>query len=218
MALTVTPPSEYSAAYNPVIVTATSDVRDDFTIGGLMEVTAITSASGYAQITINNIGSFVFLKGDYVLLTSLPGSESIEGVALITSVIDIDNFVINKPFVTGLSSNGALYKYISNYSCLTKFYVYYSTAPSTAVLVATKTLKPKFSGGYCVFYIDLSGLIQSYNYVGAGTTNVLSSDLYELTDAVQVDKKSFVKYGFECFEAFDNPVGGVPVYEEEVIA
>jgi hypothetical protein len=101
---------------------------------------------------------------------------------------------------------------------LTKFYIYYSTAPSTAVLVATKTLKPKFSGGYCVFYIDLAGLIQSYNYVAAGTTNVLSSDLYELTDAVQVDKKSFVKYGFECFEAFDNPVGGVPVYEEEVVA
>ena len=216
MALTVTPPSEYSAAYNPVIVTATSDVRDDFTIGSVKEFDSITSNNGFVQI------GFLFdhnlLQGDYVLITDAPGAESIQGVALVTSVPADDIIVINKPFTTGLSANGELYKYISNYSCLTKFYVYYSTAPSTAVLVATKTLKPKFSGGYCVFYIDLAGLIQSYNYVAAGTTNVLSSDLYELTEAVQVNKKSFVKYGFECFEAFDNPVGGVPVYEEEVIA
>jgi hypothetical protein len=47
---------------------------------------------------------------------------------------------------------------------------------------------------------------------------VLSSDLYLLTEAVQVDEKSFVKYGFECFEAFDNPVGGEPVYQQEVTA
>jgi hypothetical protein len=218
MALTVTSPSEYSAAYNPVIVQAVSDVRDDFTIGDIMVVTDISSSSGFAKITIDNIGSFVFLQGDYVLLTSLPGSESIEGVALITSVIDIDNFVINKPFITGLSSNGSLYKYISNYSMLLKFYVYITTAPSTAVLVATKTLKPKFLSGYCVFYSDLSGLIQSYNYEGTTTDDVLSSDLYVATEAVQVDKKSFVKYGFECFEAFDNPVGGTPVYQQEVVA
>ena len=216
MALTVTPPSEYSAAYNPIIVTAQSDVRDDFTIGSNIDINAITSASGFVQITTDTPHGL--LQGDYILITSAPGVTSLEGVALITSVVDADNIVINKPFSTGISSAGALYKYISNYSCLTKFYVYYSTAPSTPVLVATKTLKPKFSGGYCVFYIDLAGLIQSYNYVAAGTTNVLSSDLYELTEAVQVNKKSFVKYGFECFEAFDNPVGGVPVYEEEVIA
>jgi hypothetical protein len=101
---------------------------------------------------------------------------------------------------------------------LLKFYVYITTAPSTAVLVATKTLKPKFLSGYCVFYSDLSGLIQSYNYEGTTTDDVLSSDLYVATEAVQVDKKSFVKYGFECFEAFDNPVGGTPVYQQEVVA
>jgi hypothetical protein len=216
MALTVTPPSEYSAAYNPVIVTAQSDVRDDFTTGASFGIDVVTSSSGYAQLTLDS--PHTFLKGDYVLITSAPGAEDLEGVALITSVPDSDNIVINKPFVTGLSSSGTVYKYISNYSCLTKFYVYYSAAPSTAVLVATKTLKPKFESGYCVFYIDLAGMIQSYNYDAAGAANVLSSDLYEATDAVQVDEKSFVKYGFECFEAFDNPVGGSPVYQQEVTA
>ena len=216
MALTVTSPSEYSAAYNPVIVQAVSDVRDDFTIGASIGMDVVASASGFVQITTD--APHGLLQGDYILITSAPGVTTLEGVALITSVVDSDNIIINKPFTTGISSAGTLYKYISNYSMLLKFYVYITTAPSTAVLVATKTLKPKFSGGYCVFYSDLSGLIQSYNYEGRGSDDVLSSDLYLLTDAVQVDEKSFVKYGFETFEAFDNPVGGTPVYEEEVVA
>lgn len=216
MALTITPPSEYSAAYNPVVVTAVSDVRDDFTTGAVKEFDSITSNNGFVQI------GFLFdhnlLQGDYVLITDAPGAKSIQGVALVTSVPATDIVVINKPFTTGLSANGELYKFISNYGMLLKFYVYITTAPSTAVLVATKTLKPKFSGGFCVFYADLAGMIQSYNYEGTDSDDVLSSDLYLLTDAVQVDEKSFVKYGFECFEAFDNPVGGEPVYQQEVTA
>lgn len=216
MALTVTSPSEYSAAYNPVIVQAVSDVRDDFTIGASIGVDVVASASGFVQITTD--APHGLLQGDYILISSAPGVTSLEGVALITSVVDSDNIIINKPFLTGISSAGTLYKYISNYSMLLKFYVYITTAPSTAVLVATKTLKPKFASGFCVFYSDLSGLIQSYNYEGTTTDDVLSSDLYEATEAVQVDEKSFVKYGFECFEAFDNPVGGQPVYQQEVVA
>lgn len=217
MALTITPPDEYSAAYNPVIVTATSDVRDDFTTGSADDIDSITSNGGFVQLTLGS-GSNTYLQGDYVLITSAPGVEELEGVALITQVVATDVYVINKAFTTGLSATGQLFKYISNYSCLLKFYTYVTSAPSTAVLRATKTLKPKFEGGFCVFFIDLANLIQSYNYEGAGPDDVLSSDLYEATEAVQVNEKSFVKYGFECFEAFDNPVGGTPEYQQEVTA
>lgn len=218
MALTITAPDQYAAAYNPLVITATSDVRDDFTTGLAVEITSITSNGGFAQITIDNVSSIDYLQGDYFLITSAPGVESIEGVALITSVIDIDNYVINRPFTTGLSSVGECFKYISNYSMLLKFYIYVTTAPSTAVLVATKLLKPKFAGGFCVFYADVAPLVQSYNYAGLEAGDVLSSDLYEATEAVQVNTKSFVKYGYEAFEAFDNPVGGQPVFVQEAIA
>lgn len=216
MALTITPPAEYAPAYNPVIVTAQSDVRDDFTTGASIGIDVVSSSNGFAQLTTG--APHGLLRGDYILITSAPGATDLVGVALITSVPDSDNIVIDRPFVTGLSSSGTLYKYISNYTCLLKFYIYVSSAPSTTVLVATKSLKPKFEAGYCVFYIDLSGLIKSYNYEGLEQGDVLSSDLYEGTEAVQVNEKSFVKYGFECFEAFDNPVGGSPVYQQEVVA
>lgn len=216
MALTITPPAEYAPAYNPIIVTAVSDVRVDFTTGAVKEFDSITSNNGFVQI------DFLFdhnlLQGDYILITSAPGAEAIEGVALVTSIIDSDSLIINKPFTTGLSANGELFKYISNYSMLLKFYIYVTAAPTTAVLVATKTLKPKFLNGFCVFYSDLAPLIQSYNYAGLNADDVMSSDLYEGTEAVQVNTKSFVKYGFECFEAFDNAVGGEPVYTQEATA
>lgn len=216
MTLVVTPPAEYSAAYNPVIVTAQSDVRDNFTTGSPIEITSVTSNGGFTQLLMDSPPAL--LQGDYILITSAPGAEYLEGVSLIIRVIDTDNIVINKPFVTGLSASGTVYKYISNYTCLVKFYIYVSAAPSTAVLVATKSLKPKFESGYCKFYIDLSGLIKSYNYKGLSPSDILSSDLYTTTDPVQINEKSFVKYGFECFEAFDNPVGGEPVYQQEVEA
>lgn len=213
MALTVTSPQEYSAAYNPVIVKAQSDVRDDFTIGAAKTVTVVTSASGFASLTFS--ANHGLIKGDYILITSAPDASSILGIALVTSVPTLTSLVINKAFSTGISSNGTAYKYISNYSCLTKFFVYYSSAPLVAVQVASKTLKPKFENGFCVFYIDLAGLIQSYNFEGDGVDDVLSSDIYVGGGGIQVNEKSFVKYGFECFEAFDNPVGGIPSYVEE---
>lgn len=216
MALTITPPAEYSAAYNPLIVTAVSDVREDFTTSGSFGIDVITSNGGFAQLTTD--APTGLLQGDFILITSAPGVESIEGVALITSIVDTDNFIINKPFTTGLSVAGTAFKYISNYSMLLKFYIYVSAAPSTAVLVATKLLKPKFNAGFCVFYSDLAALVQSYNYKGLEAGDVLSSDLYEASEAVQVNEKSFVKYGFECFEAFDNPVGGEPVFTQEATA
>ena len=217
MALTITAPDEYSAAYNPIVVEAVSTVRDDFTTGMEDTIDSITSNSGFVQLTLGS-GSNTYLKGDYMLITSAPGAETLEGVALITEVVTTDVYVINKAFTTGLSAVGAVYKYISNYSMLLKFYIYVTSAPSTAVLVATKTLKPKFSGGFCVFNADLSGLIQSYNYEGTDPDDVMNSDIYIGAGALQINNKSFVKYGFECFEAFDNPVGGTPVYEQEVEA
>lgn len=216
MALTITPPAEYAAAYNPLVITATSDVRDDFTTGASFGIDMVTSSGGFVQITSD--APTGLLQGDFILITSAPGIDSLVGVALITNIVDTDNFVINKPFTTGLSAAGTAFKYISNYSMLLKFYIYVTSAPTTAVLVATKLLKPKFVGGFCVFYSDLAPLIQAYNYAGLEAGDVLSSDLYEATEAVQVDEKSFVKYGFECFEAFDNPVGGEPVFTQEATA
>ena len=219
MALTITPPADKLPAYNPILIDAVSDVRDDFTVEGVVPITSVTAATGgFAQLGFDNVSSVILLQGDYLLITSAPGAEYLLGVSLITSVIDSDTVIINKPFFTNVSSDGASYKYISNYSALLKFYVYVTTAPSTALLVATKTLRPRFESGVCVFNIDLAGLIQSYNFAGIGASDVLGSDIYAGAGAVQTDNKSFVKYGYELFEAFDNPVGGQPVYQQEVTA
>lgn len=212
MALTITDATNYAPAYNPIVVRAVSDVRDDFTIGSAKTITVVTNNLGYVQLTFS--GAHGLVKGDFVLITSAPGTEEIETVGGVTSVLTATSLVTNIPYVTGLSSNGTAYKYIRNYSCVVQFYVYTSDAPSTAKFAATKTVRPAFSGGFCVFNIDLAGLVQSHNYEAYGASNVLSSDLYLANDTVQNNRKSYVKYGYELFEASDSPIGGEAQYVE----
>lgn len=212
MALTITHATNYAPAYNPVVVSAVSTVRDDFTLGSAKTITVVTNTSGYVQLTFS--ASHGLIKGDFILITSAPGTEAIETVGYITSVPTATSIVTNIPYVTGLSSNGTAYKYIKNYSCIVRFYVYTSDAPSTEKLAATKIVRPKFAGGFCKFDIDLSGLIQSYNYEGFTPSDVLSSDLYDSGVLLQYNRKSFVKYGYELFEASDSPIGGEAEYVE----
>lgn len=206
MALTITHATNYAPAYNPVVVSAVSTVRDDFTLGLAKTVTVVTNTLGYVQLTFSANHNLV--KGDFVLITSAPGTEGIETVGYVTSVPTATSLVTNIPYITGLSSNGTAYKYIKNYSCVVRFYVYTVDAPSTAKLAATKIVRPKFVGGFCQFDIDLAGLIQSYNYEGFTPSDVLSSDLYTANNILQNNRKSFVKYGYELFEASDSPIGG----------
>lgn len=215
MSLTITPPPGYTAGFNPIIVHATSNVRENYTIGDVLgdAIDAITSNNGYAQLTF--ISDHFLLKGDYILITSAPGSEGLEGIALVTQIINDSNIVINRPFITGLSDQGFAYKYLNNYNAISRFYIYVNANPTTPLLVSTKTLKPKFVDGFCEFEIDMSGLVKEYNFVAHKPEEVLWGDLYPLDGlGLQVDKKSFIKWGYELFEAFDNPVGGLPQYEE----
>lgn len=217
MSLSVTPPADFSPAYNPVLVEAVSNVRDDFTTGSALEITAVTESNGYSILTFGTAHGL--LQGDYILVTLAPDADYLLGVALVTEVIDVDNVLTNKIFLTGVSGNGEAFKYISNYSLLLKFYIYITTDSGTPILSATKILKPFFSGGFCNFRIDLSNLIQGYNFAGYDADDVLSSDIFPIGGTgSQPNNKSFVKYGFECFEAFDNPIGGDPVFEEEATA
>lgn len=212
MALTITHATNYAPAYNPVLVRAVSTVRDDFTLGSAKTITVVTNTLGYAQLTFS--GNHSLVKGDFILITSAPGTEGIETVGYITSVPTATSLVTNIPYITGLSSNGTAYKYIKNYSCIVRFYVYTADAPTTEKLAATKIVRPKFVSGQCNFDIDLAGLIQSYNYEGFTPSDVLSSDLYTANDTMQNNRKSFVKYGYELFEASDSPIGGEAEFVE----
>jgi len=212
MALTITDAPDYAPAYNPVTVSAVSTVRDDFTLGSAKTITVVTNTLGYVQLTFSAAHNLV--KGDFILITSAPGTEGIETVGYVTSVPTATSLVTNIPYITGLSSNGTAFKYIKNYSCIVKFYIYIASAPSTALLAATKLVRPQFVAGFCNFDIDLSGLIQSYNYSGFTASDVLGSDLYLASDTLQKNRQSFVKYGYELFEASDSPIGGEAEFVE----
>lgn len=212
MALTITYPNAITPAFNPVLITATSTVRDDYTIGSAKTITSITQSGGFC--VLNFSAGHSLLKGDFVLITSAPGSEEIIGVGLVTQIIDSNSLKINIPFVASLTSNGTAYKYIANYSCVVDLYVYYNSAPSTAVYIGQKIQKPKFVGGFCYFEIDVASIIKSYNFKQSGSSEVLSWDLYEYaTTGLQINTKSFVKWGVELAEGFDNPSGGVPEWQ-----
>ena len=212
MALTITYPDAITPAFNPVLIEATSNVRDDYTIGSAKTITSITQSGGFA--VLNFSASHSLLKGDFILITSAPGSSSIVGVALVTQVIDADSVKINVPFVASLTSNGTAYKYISNYTCIVDLYVYYNSAPTTAVYVTQIIQKPKFVSGFCFFQIDVASIIKSFNFNSSGSSEVLKWDLYDATTTgLQINKKSFVKWGVELFEGFDNPSGGVPEWQ-----
>lgn len=218
MALTVTSPAEITAAYNPIIVSAVSDVRDDLTIGANKPFDEISNGGGYVQITFL-LGAHGLLKGDFISIKTAPGAEYLIGVWLVTKIVDSETIVINLKYNGTPSDTCSSYKYLNNYNALLLFYVYQKSSPSTAIKAASKTYKPRFKNGFCYFEADMQDLVKAFNYELYSAAEVLSSDLYILPgNDVQDNTRSFVKWGFEMFEGFDNPVGGVPQYQDEIIA
>ena len=216
MALTITYPARVTAAFNPILIEAVSDVASDFTIGLIREFDTVSSANGFCQL------DFLFdhnlQKGDYILITSAPGAEYIEGVSLVTAIVDTDSLIINKPFSTGLSAYATAYRYLNNYGAYVKIYVYTSDAPSTAKLVGDLTVKPKFEGGFCKFIINMASVVKDYNWNAFTIADTLKWDLIPSGNTTFVNKKSFVHWGVEIAEAFDNPAGGLPTYEQDIDA
>lgn len=214
MTLVITSPPAITAAYNPIIIVANSNVRDDGTIGPAAGtgIDAVTNTGGYATLTF--LSDHGLLLGGYIKITSAPGQPNLVGIALITKVVSTDTIVINKPYPGAISSAGIVYRYISNYNAQLSFYIYVNSAPNTPLLAATKTVKPRFASGFCLFEIDVSGLVRGFNYNAYTAKDVLTSDLYPITGtSLHFDKKSFVKWGFEIIEAFDGPIGGIPEYQ-----
>lgn len=219
MALTITYPDEITPSHNPIIISAVSDVSDKFTIGSSLDFISVGNDAGFAEIVFDY--PVTLLKGDYIFIAkgSAPGAEYLEGVSLIIKKTSSDTYTINKPFQTNISSNGQAYKYLNNYTCLLKFYIYVTSAPTTAIYVASKTIVPKFVGGFCYFEIDVSNLVKAFNFEAYDVDEVLSWDLRPIgSELLIINNHSFVKWGVELFEAFDNPSGGLPEYQQEITA
>lgn len=216
MALTITYPNRVTPAFNPILIEAVSDVTSDFTIGSVLNFDTLSSVNGFCRLDFT--ASHGLQQGDYILITAAPGAEAIEGVALVTAIIDSDSLVINKPFTTGISADGDSYKYLNNYNAYIKIYIYTQDAPTTAKLIGDKTLKAKFEGGFCKFIIDMAGIVKDYNWNAYTPSEVLKWDLIPSGSTTFVNKKSFVHWGIEVTEAFDNPAGGLPTYEQDIEA
>lgn len=216
MALTILFPGNVTPAYNPIIVSATSNVRADFTIGSAKTISSISQSGGYA--VLNFTAAHGLLKGDFVLITSAPGATEYQTKALVIAVLDSDSVKISLVYTNAITSNGTAYKYINNYSCQVKFYIYVNAAPTTEIYVASKTVVPKFVGGFCYFEIDVAPLVKAYNFEAYEEAEVLGWDLFSPDDvSPKINNHSFVKWGIELFEAFDNPAGGFPEYQQDVL-
>lgn len=216
MTLTITQPARVTPAYNPIIIEAVSDVSSDFTIGSAILFDSISSNNGNCELAFSDPHGL--LKGDYLLITEAPDAEYILGVALVTKVIDTTTLVINKVFVNDLSATGTLFKYLNNYSAYIKFYVYTDDAPTTPKFALDLTLKPKFEGGFCKFDIDVSSIVRNYCFRGFNVDDVLKYNLIPSNQYTFINKKSFVHWGTEISEAFDNPQGGFPTFEQDIEA
>lgn len=217
MSLTPTYPPTFNAAYNPIILTLTSDVRNDGSQGSAKTISSASNENGFAELIFTAPHSL--LKGDYILITSAPGADYLLGVSKVISITSSTELVINKAFITGISSNGTVYKYLNNYTAIVNTYIYVEAAPTTPELISSNTIIPRknITTGFLYFEFDVSSIIKSYNYEGLGIDDILSSDLYPLDSnpVAQLNNKSFVKFHNDFAEAFDNPVGGEAEYQPQ---
>lgn len=216
MALTPIYPDDITPAYNPIILRLDSDVRNDSTTGSIKSISGVDNNGGFAQLDFG--GAHGLLKGDYILITVSPGAVGLLGVALVTEIIDTMVLVINKPFINVPTGTVNAYKYYNNYTAVVNTYIYVDDAPTTPELVSVNTIIPKknLTTGFFYFQLDVSGILNKFNYEGLSADDVMSSDLYPLDSnpVAQINKKSFVKYHLAFAEAYDNPVGGTPEYFE----
>jgi hypothetical protein len=214
MALTPVYPEDIAPAYNPIILRLDSNVTNSSTTGSSKSLTSVTNNGGFAQLNFS--APHTLVKGDYVIVFTSPGALGLLGVGLVTVLVDSDSIVINKPFVSNITSNGSVFKYLNNYSAIVNTYIYVEDAPTTPELVSSTTVIPKknLSTGFLYFEVDIAPILKNFNYDGLAADDVMSSDLYPLDSnpVAQINKKSFVKYHVAFAEAYDNPVGGESEY------
>jgi hypothetical protein len=215
MSLTInTEPNSYTAVYNPIIFEFDSDVASDFTIGAEKESETTSNYNGYIQI-FNGSTAHGLLVGDFIKISQDGGITGLEGIYIVTKIIDNDNFVINAPYTIAPTGQVWYYKYLKNYNAVIRVFAY-NLCDANYKLIAKLTLKPRFIGGYCKFYIDVADILKDFNNECNTADDVISSDLFPLISApiIQTNNNSFLSFYISYAEGFDNPISGDAEYIE----
>ena len=215
MSLTIsTEPNSYTAVYNPIIFEFDSDVASDFTIGAEKESETTSNYNGYIQI-FNGSTAHGLLVGDFIKISQDGGITGLEGIYIVTKIIDNDNFVINAPYTIAPTGQVWYYKYLKNYNAVFRVFAY-NLCDANYKLIAKLTLKPRFIGGYCKFYIDVADILKDFNNECNTADDVISSDLFPLISApiIQTNNNSFLSFYISYAEGFDNPISGDAEYIE----
>lgn len=215
MSLTIsTEPSLYTGVYNPIIFEFDSDVTSDFTIGGEIEAENFYNTNGYCTI-FNGSASHGLLVGDFVKISQDGGISGLQGIWIVTQIIDSENFVINAPYTIAPTSPVFYYKYLKNYNAVIRVFAY-NLCDADYNLIAKLTLKPRFVGGYCQFYIDIADILKDFNNECNTADDVISGDLFPLLapPIIQANNNSFLKFYISYAEGFDNPISGEAEYIE----
>jgi hypothetical protein len=214
MSLTIsTEPSSYTGVYNPIIFAFDSDVRSDFTIGSAQEVEGFNNYNGYVEI-FNGSGHGL-LVGDFIKITQDGGIAGFAGIWIVTKIISSDIFVINAPYTIAPTSSVFYFKYLKNYNAVIRVYAY-NLCDAGYNLIAKLTLKPRFVGGFCQFYIDVADILKDFNNECNTADDVISGDLFPLISPpiIQTNNNSFLSFYISYAEGFDNPISGDAEYIE----
>ena len=214
MSLTISvEPNSSTAVYNPIVFEFDSDVRSDYTIGDETRATSVINYNGYVQLFVGTGHSL--LQGDFVKISQDGGITGLEGIYSVTKIIDDANFVINAPYTIAPTSDVFYFKYIKNYNAVIRVFAY-NLCDASYKLIAKLTLKPRFVGGFCKFYIDVADILKDFNNECNTADDVISGDLFPLISApiIQTNNNSFLKFYISYAEGFDNPISGDAEYIE----
>jgi hypothetical protein len=214
MSLTInTEPNSSTAVYNPIEFVFDSDVRSDFTIGSEIEAEDIFNYNGYVQIY--SLTPHGLLQGDFIKVSQGGDIPGLEAIWVITKIIDANNIVINAPYTLYPESVVFYFKYIKNYNAVIRVFAY-NLCDANYKLVAKLTLKPRFVGGFCKFYIDVADILKDFNNECNTADDVISGDLFPLVSApiIQTNNNSFLSFYISYAEGFDNPISGDAEYIE----
>lgn len=202
----------YSAVYNPIVFEFSSDVAADYTIGAEIESETTSNYNGYVQLFVST--GHGLLVGDFIKISQDGGLAGLAGIWIVTTIIDIEHFVINAPYTTAPSSPVWYFKYLNNYNAIIRVYGYFNCIAGYGLLAKIQ-LKPYFVDGFCYFSIDISDILKDYN-TECNTTEGMTSNLFPLVSPpiIQTNNQSFIKYYISYAEGFDNPVGTDAEYIE----
>jgi hypothetical protein len=215
MSLTISvEPNSSTAVYNPIVFEFDSDVTSDFTIGGEIEAESFTNTNGYCTI-FNGSAPHGLLVGDFIKISQNGGIASLSGIWIVTKIISSESFVINAPYTIAPTSPVWYFKYIKNYNAVIRVFAY-NLCDANYKLIAKLTLKPRFVGGFCKFYIDVADILKDFNNECNTADDVISSDLFPLISApiIQTNNNSFLSFYISYAEGFDNPISGDAEYIE----